>query len=92
MKILLDECVDWRLLRDLGPHDVRTVRQLGWAKIKNGALLKLAAAEFDVFVTVQLRRVSHWSAGLSSRHHDGLGARRSREKPCDHASPGCMHA
>lgn len=29
MKILLDECVDWRLLRDLAPLDVRTVRQLG---------------------------------------------------------------
>jgi predicted nuclease of predicted toxin-antitoxin system len=52
MKILLDECVDWRLLRDLSSHEVRTVKQLGWEKVKNGALLALAAGEFDVFITV----------------------------------------
>jgi hypothetical protein len=52
MRILLDECVDWRLLRDLAEHDVKTVKQLGWEKIKNGALLRLAAEEFDVFLTV----------------------------------------
>jgi hypothetical protein len=52
MRVLLDECVDWRLLRDLTQYDVRTVKQLGWEKIKNGALLRLAATEFDVFVTV----------------------------------------
>lgn len=52
MRVLLDECVDWRLLRDLSGHDVRSVRQMGWDETKNGALLALAAAEFDVFVTV----------------------------------------
>ena len=52
MRILLDECVDWRLLRDLAEHDVRTVKQLGWEKVKNGALLRLAATEFEVFITV----------------------------------------
>lgn len=52
MRILLDECVDWRLLRDLTDHDARTVRQLGWEHVKNGALLRLASTEFDVFVTV----------------------------------------
>jgi predicted nuclease of predicted toxin-antitoxin system len=52
MRILLDECVDWRLLRDLTAHEARTVRQLGWEHVKNGTLLRLAATEFDVFVTV----------------------------------------
>ena len=52
MKVLLDECVDWRLLRELRGHDVRTAKQLGWEHVKNGALLKLAASQFDVFVTV----------------------------------------
>jgi predicted nuclease of predicted toxin-antitoxin system len=52
MKILLDECVDWRLLRDLSQYDVKTVKQLGWEKVKNGALLRLAATAFDVFLTV----------------------------------------
>ena len=52
MRVLLDECVDWRLLRDLREHDVRTVKQLGWENVRNGALLRLASAEFDVFLTV----------------------------------------
>lgn len=52
MRLLLDECVDWRLLRDLSQYDVRTVKQLGWEKVKNGALLQLAATQFDVFLTV----------------------------------------
>jgi predicted nuclease of predicted toxin-antitoxin system len=52
MKVLLDECVDWRLSRDLTGHDVKTARQMGWSSIKNGELLALTAAEFDVFVTV----------------------------------------
>lgn len=52
MRILLDECVDWRLLRDLANHDVKTVKQLGWTEVHNGALLSLASKEFQVFVTV----------------------------------------
>ena len=42
MRILIDECVDWRLLRDLPNHDVKTVRQMGWTETINGALLRLA--------------------------------------------------
>jgi hypothetical protein len=52
VRILLDECVDWRLSRDVIGHDVKTTRQMGWATIKNGELLALAAQQFDVFVTV----------------------------------------
>jgi hypothetical protein len=52
MRVLLDECVDWRLLRDLAGHDVKTARQMGWSEVKNGKLLLLAAEHFDVFVTV----------------------------------------
>jgi len=51
MRILLDECVDWRLLRDLPSHDVKTVRQMGWNETVNGALLTLAQQQFDVLVT-----------------------------------------
>ena len=51
MRILLDECVDWRLLRDLSGHDVKTVRQVGWTGTVNGALLALAEQSFDVLVT-----------------------------------------
>ena len=52
MRILIDECVDWRLARDIPGHGVKTARQMGWTTIKNGELLALAAAEFDIFVTV----------------------------------------
>ena len=52
MKVFLDECVDWRLAREITGHDIKTARQMGWSTIENGALLALAAKEFDVFVTV----------------------------------------
>jgi hypothetical protein len=52
VKILLDECIDRRLARELIGHVVTTVPQRGWAGIKNGQLLALAQTEFDVFVTV----------------------------------------
>lgn len=52
MRVLLDECVDWRLARDLTAHDVKTAREMGWTAITNGELLALASQHFDVFVTV----------------------------------------
>jgi hypothetical protein len=52
VKVFVDECVDWRLARDIVGHEVKTARQLGWTTIKNGELLALATKEFDVFVTV----------------------------------------
>ncbi len=52
MKVLLDECVDRRLGRELVGHDVKTVPQMGWAGIANSALLSLARKEFDAFITV----------------------------------------
>ena len=52
MKILLDECIDRRVARELKGHSVKTVPQMGWATIKNGRLLALAEKNFDVFLTV----------------------------------------
>jgi hypothetical protein len=52
VKLLLDECIDRRLAKDLEGHDVKTVPQMGWAGIKNGELLTLAERGFDVFLTV----------------------------------------
>lgn len=52
MKVLLDECVDWRLGRDITGHEVKTARQMRWSTVKNGELLALASKNFDVFVTV----------------------------------------
>ena len=52
MKVFVDECVDWRLAREIVGHEVKTAREMGWLTIKNGELLALAASEFEVFVTV----------------------------------------
>lgn len=52
MKVLLDECVDWRVARAIVGHDVKTARQMGWTTLKNGELLLLASQHFDAFVTV----------------------------------------
>jgi len=52
VRILLDECIDRRFSRELPGLDVKTVPQMGWAGIKNGSLMTLAATGFDVFITV----------------------------------------
>ena len=51
MNILLDECVPWPLHKLLPGHTCTTAQQRGWRSIKNGELLKLAEAEFDLFIT-----------------------------------------
>jgi Domain of unknown function (DUF5615) len=52
VRVLLDECVDQRLARDIQGHDVRTVPEAGWAAFSNGELLARAQHEFDALVTV----------------------------------------
>jgi hypothetical protein len=52
VRVLPDECVNWRLGRDILGHDVKTAQQMGWTTIQNGALLALASQHFDIFVTV----------------------------------------
>ncbi len=52
MKVLLDECLPKKLKRDFVGYEVNTVPEMGWAGIKNGALLTLAEPQFDVFITI----------------------------------------
>lgn len=52
MRVLLDECGPRKFKRELAEHQVLTVTEHGWSGIKNGKLLTLAEAEFDVFLTV----------------------------------------
>ncbi|MBI2347232.1 MAG: DUF5615 family PIN-like protein [Deltaproteobacteria bacterium] len=52
MHVLLDECVPRKLKGELPGHDVHTVTEMGWSGLKNGPLLRRAAQEFDVFLTV----------------------------------------
>jgi hypothetical protein len=48
VKILLDECIDQRLVKDIRGHEVKPVPQMGWAASKNGELLFRAEKNFDV--------------------------------------------
>lgn len=52
MKILLDECIDHRFRFELSEYDVKTVSFMGWDSLQNGALLRRAETEFDIFITV----------------------------------------
>ena len=51
MRILLDENLPRKLKWSLNA-EAWTVPERGWGGIKNGRLLKLAAADFDVFLTM----------------------------------------
>ena len=51
MRILLDESLPLGLAGLIAGHILSTVRIEGWAGIKNGKLLALAASRFDAFLT-----------------------------------------
>lgn len=51
MRILLDESVPGPMSRLLVGHEAISVQKRGWSGVKNGKLLALAAAEFDVLLT-----------------------------------------
>ena len=51
MRVLIDECLDWRLCRALVGHQCVSVRQIGWTGVTNGRLLQKAQRMFDVFLT-----------------------------------------
>jgi len=52
MRILIDECLNWRLGRALTGHYAVSVQRMGWSGIKNGQLLTLAEQhQFDALLT-----------------------------------------
>ena len=52
MRILIDECLDWRLGRGLPGHDCVSVQEKGWSGIKNGDLVVMAEQhQFDLVLT-----------------------------------------
>ncbi|MGB6537750.1 MAG: hypothetical protein WBF58_17505 [Xanthobacteraceae bacterium] len=50
--MLLDECVPRALRNDIHDHEVRTVAEVGWTGVGNGAMLRRAATAFDFLITV----------------------------------------
>ena len=53
MRVLLDENLDWRVVRYFdADFQVTTVSRQGWKGMRNGELLEQAAATFDALVTM----------------------------------------
>jgi hypothetical protein len=63
-RILLDENMPRLLRRELREFEVLTVVEAGWAGKRNGELLRLAAAEFDVFLSCD-RNIPHQQSVVS---------------------------
>lgn len=56
--MLLDECVPEPLKREFSGHDILTIEEAGLKGLKNGVLLRNAASNFDVLVTVD-KNIEH---------------------------------
>ena len=52
MRLLIDECLPRALKPLLHGHTRRTVQEMTWSGVKNGALLPLAETEFDALITI----------------------------------------
>ncbi len=52
MRVLLDESIPVDFAQDLAALNAQTVIGLGWAGLKNGALLRQAVGQFQVLVTM----------------------------------------
>lgn len=66
MRILLDQGAPVPLRRELTGHVVATAYEMGWSTLKNGELLRVAEAEFEVFITTD----------RSLRYQQNLAGRR----------------
>lgn len=64
-RVLLDECVPRQLRQELSGFDVRTVQEMGWAGVKNGPLIELAASHFDCLFTVDQEFASTYTGTAS---------------------------
>ncbi len=51
MRVLIDECLNWRICRALAGHHCTSTQKMGWGGLTNGDLLKQAEAEFDLLIT-----------------------------------------
>ena len=51
MKLLLDACVPRPLRKLLASHTVYTAQEMGWGRLKNGALLRQAEVQFNALIS-----------------------------------------
>ncbi len=50
-RILVDECLDRRIAKEIPNFYVKTVPDMGWSGLTNGKLLTQAQTSFDIFIT-----------------------------------------
>jgi predicted nuclease of predicted toxin-antitoxin system len=52
VRVLIDECLNWRLGRALPGHFCTSMQHMGWSGLRNGELLeKMRQERFDVLIT-----------------------------------------
>ncbi len=90
VKGLVDECVDWRLSREIVGHEVKTARQMGWSTVENGELLALTAEAFDVFVTVDRNPSFQQNIPAFAIAVIVLRAKAIACLTCSRSSPSCL--
>ena len=52
MRVLVDACVDPRVVEGLPGHEVKTAVDMGWHRLKDNHLVPLLQGRFDVLVTI----------------------------------------
>ncbi len=52
MRLVLDNCIPRKFAKHIQGHEVASVVTLGWATLKDGALLDVIAGNYDVLITV----------------------------------------
>jgi hypothetical protein len=93
VRVLIDECVPWKLGSYLIGHECESVSKVGFAGKKNGVLLTLAEqAGFDAFLTVDQgipyqQRLEGLRIALSSYGHQPI----KMEALLPHV-PACLEA
>lgn len=63
MRVIIDECLPKRLIRELPGHDAVIVPMEGWAGIQNGELLRRISGRFEAFVTIDGNLAQQQNAG-----------------------------
>ncbi|MBK5105034.1 MAG: DUF5615 family PIN-like protein [Burkholderiales bacterium] len=70
MRLLLDESLPWHLGGLMAGHDVTSVQRMGWAGLRNGALLHVASKAFDALITADSNREFRACSGPGSSIQD----------------------
>jgi hypothetical protein len=52
MRVLIDACVDPRVVEAFPDHEVKTAADMGWHQLKDDALVAKLQDRFDVLVTI----------------------------------------